>query len=160
MHMPSITSKSKPAAFDSIVGIIVAGDGSDQRAMTTASFAEAAHHPCSVWVAIDKHSAVHASIKQSGKFSLCILHSGQEELAKRCNAFDGRLINSDASIKCFTVANSFSFLEDSLACSACLVRESVDLGDLSLFIADICDCQVDNRYTHRPQLLASEVGLI
>jgi len=154
-----VTTRSQQGTVDSIVGIVIAESVKERLAMTTTSFAEAAHHPCSLWLAIEKRARVHALVEQSNTFSLAILHVKQRSLAQFCDTLSGRsdseLQQQGAAINVCTEGRLF--LNGALASNACEVREAIDFEDRTLFIADIAACYVDSRRTHQRQLLWSEL---
>jgi flavin reductase (DIM6/NTAB) family NADH-FMN oxidoreductase RutF len=157
---PDAVIERSPPGSDSIVGIVLAEAGNERLAMTTASFAEAAHHPCSLWVAIEKASRIHSLIERSGAFSLAILHARQHALARFCNVPGGRTLSElqQQGASVYVHGERYLFLADAITANACGVRQSYDFDDRTLFIADITACHVDSRRTHLRQLLLSELS--
>lgn len=144
--------------FDSIVGLLLARDGAKVLAMTTTSFAEAAHHPCSLWVAIEKNVPFHELVERTGVFSLAVLHDRQQELAQRFSSSLTANSTETSQLNSYDYQQRFLFLYEALACTACEVRRKVDFGERTLFIADIMGCHVESRRSHLRQLLVSDLN--
>lgn len=145
------------ALVDSIVGLVLVKAGERSNAMTVSFFSEVAHHPTSLWVSIAKTSYTHGLIEETGKFSLAVLNQTQQEIALACGSASGRDQDKCAALSLYPGPDGYLFLNDALASTACSVRQSVDIGDHTLFIADILHSDMESRKSHLRQLLLSDL---
>lgn len=126
--------------------------------MTLTSFAEAAHHPCSLWISVEKATPLLAAIETAGGFSLAILHEGQQALAKQFLECTPVVASSGSELSLYKYGERHLFIADALACSACDVTRRIDFDDRSMFIADIVVCHFNSRRSHLRQLLTSDLS--
>ena len=155
---PQLTS---PYIIDSIiesaVGLVLVEAGSRSNAMTVSFFSEVAHHPTALWISISKDSHTHALVEEAGKFSLAVLTQQQRAIALRCGTLSGKDHDKCASLDLYKSPSGFLFLRGALASTACSVRESISLGDHTLFVGDILESQLDSRKAHLRHLLLSDL---
>jgi len=149
------------ALIDSIVGLVLVKAGDKTNAMTVSFFSEVAHHPTSLWVSIDKSSYTHSLIEASGRFTLAVLNQTQGDIALACGSTSGRDQDKCAALSSYPGLypgrDGYVFLNGALASTACSVRQSVDIGDHTLFIADILHSDMESRKSHLRQLLLSDL---
>jgi flavin reductase (DIM6/NTAB) family NADH-FMN oxidoreductase RutF len=144
--------------IESAVGLVLIKTGHVCNAMTVSFFSEVAHHPTALWVSIRKDSYTHSLLETQPEFTLAILTQLQKGIAIRCGTVSGRDQDKCSKLNLFENPNGFLFLGDSLASTACRVRERFDLDDHSLFIADILEAQLESRKSHLRQLLLSDLN--
>ena len=142
---------------ESVVGLITIKVGERSNAMTVSSFSEVAHHPTSLWVSIAKSNYTHTLVEELGRFSLIVLNQTQKEIALRCGSISGRDQDKCATMDLYPGPEGYLFLNGSLASTACSVRQSVPIGDHTLFIADILQTDIESRRSHLRQLLLSDL---
>ena len=147
----------KSALIDSIVGLVLVNSEARANAMTVSFFSEVAHHPTSLWVSIAKSSYTHSLIEEIGRFSLAVLNQTQAPIALACGSASGRDQDKCGQLSLYPGPDGYLFLNDALASTACSVRQSVDLGDHTLFIADILHSEMESRKSHLRQLLLSDL---
>src|SRR5688572_30638080 len=137
---------------ESAVALVVVEAGTRTNAMTVSFFSEVAHHPAALWVSISPSSHTHSLIEESRRFTLAVLNQTQKSLALNCGTVSGRDQDKCAALDLCRSPGGFLFLRGALASTACSVRESVPLGDHTLFVADILESHLDSRKAHLRQL--------
>jgi len=142
---------------ESAVGLVLVQTADARNAMTVSFFSEVAHHPTALWVAISSKTYTHSLIEQTGRFTLAILNQTQKALALQCGTVSGKDHDKCATLDLYNSPNDFLFLRGALASTGCSVRERVDLGDHTLFVANIVESHLDSRKAHLRQLLLSDL---
>ncbi len=154
-------SLTSPYITDSIVegavGLVIVNTQKASNAMTVSLFSEVAHHPTSLWVSIARKTYTHELIEQVGRFSVIILHRNQKDTALACGLKSGREFDKCAYLDLYPGPAGFLFLGDGMASTACSVRQSLPVGDHTLFIADILESRMNSRRSHLRQLLLSDL---
>ncbi len=125
--------------------------------MTISCFSEAAHHPATLWISVAKTAYSNGLIRETGQFSLAILNATQKEIALSCGTLSGRENDKCASLNLYRSRDGFLFLRQALASTACRVRQSIDIDDHTLFVADILSAELDSRSAHLRHLLLSDL---
>lgn len=141
----------------SIVGLVVVKTSNLANAMTVSFFSEVAHHPTSLWVSIAQTSYTHTLLNETSKFSLIVLNQTQSELALRCGSISGRDQDKCAALSLYAGPEGYLFLNGALASTACSIRQTVPVGDHTLFVADILHSEIESRKSHLRQLLLSDL---
>lgn len=141
---------------ESAVALVVVEAGTRSNAMTVSFFSEVAHHPTALWVSISPAAHTHSLIEETGRFTLAVLNQTQKSLALQCGTVSGRDQDKCATLDLYKSPGGFLFLRGALASTGCSVRESVSLGDHTLFVADILESHLDSRKAHLRQLLLSD----
>ena len=141
----------------SIVGLVVVKGTNRSNAMTVSFFSEVAHHPTSLWVSIAKSTYTHKLLEEFAQFSLIVLNQAQRQIALRCGSISGRDHDKCATMDLYPGPEGYLFLNGALASTACSVRQSVPIGDHTLFIADILQVDIESRKSHLRQLLLSDL---
>ena len=147
----------KQSIIESAVGLLIVKAGDRANAMTISCFSEAAHHPSTLWISVAKTAYSNALISETGKFSLAILNQNQKKIALDCGTISGRDHDKCASLDLYQSADGFLFLSRALASTACSVRQSIDVEDHTLFVADILSAELDSRSAHLRHLLLSDL---
>jgi flavin reductase (DIM6/NTAB) family NADH-FMN oxidoreductase RutF len=142
--------------IDGAVGLVVVDTGSVVNAMTISFFSEGAHHPATLWVSISPTAYTHALITQAGRFSLAVLHQGQRKIALDCGTVSGRQRDKCSALGLHRSPTGFPFLTDALASTACRVRETIPIGEHTMFVADILEAEFDSR-RYRRHLLVDDL---
>jgi flavin reductase (DIM6/NTAB) family NADH-FMN oxidoreductase RutF len=149
---------SEPS-LESAVGLLIVETAIRRNAMTISCFSEVAHHPTSLWISVAKSAYSNELIRESGRFSLAVLNVKQKSIALDCGAVSGRQFDKFSSLDLYRTANNFLFLRGALASTACSVRQTQDVGDHTIFIADILNTDLDSRVAHLRHLLLSDLEL-
>jgi flavin reductase (DIM6/NTAB) family NADH-FMN oxidoreductase RutF len=161
VHPRKVNRLKSPYITDSIiegaVGLVLVEAGTRSNAMTVSFFSEVAHHPTALWVSISRKAYTHLLIEETSKFSLAVLNQTQKALALHCGTVSGRDQDKCATIDLYSSPGGFLFLHGALASTGCSIRESVALGEHTLFIADILESHLDSRKAHLRQLLLSDL---
>ena len=139
------------------MGLVVVKTSDRANAMTVSFFSEVAHHPTCLWVSIAKAAYTHTLLEEVGRFSLIVLNQKQKEIALACGSSSGRDRDKCASLDLYQGTEGYLFLNGALASTACRVRQSVPVGDHTLFIADILQCEIESRKSYLRQLLLSDL---
>lgn len=142
--------------LESAVGLILSESETRRNAMTISGFSEAAHHPATLWISVAKSAYSHALVRESGTFSLAILNVDQKDIALSCGTISGRQHDKCSSLDLYRNREGFLFLRRALASTACSVRQSIDMDDHTLFVADILSTDLDSRSAHLRHLLLSD----
>ena len=145
------------SVIESAVGLLLVETGSRRNAMTISCFSEAAHHPSTLWISVAKSAYSNSLILETGNFSLAILNQKQKEIAMHCGTVSGREHDKCASLDLYHSHDGFLFLRRALASTACSVRQSIEIDDHTLFVADILSSDLDSRSAHLRQLLLSDL---
>jgi flavin reductase (DIM6/NTAB) family NADH-FMN oxidoreductase RutF len=143
--------------IESAVGLVIVNAGDVRNAMTVSLYSEVAHHPTALWVSIAKQSFTHKLLHQHPEFALAVLNNRQGGIANRCGNVSGRDQDKCSSLDLYLNPKGFLFLHGALASTSCRVRKTVELGDHTLWIADILETQLESRTSHRRQLLLSDL---
>jgi flavin reductase (DIM6/NTAB) family NADH-FMN oxidoreductase RutF len=141
---------------ESPVGLVLTESDGRRNAMTVSFFSEVSHHPTTLWVSIAKDSLTHTFIQQSQQFSLIVLHERQQEFARICGTVSGRREDKCARLPLRALGQHL-FLDGALASVACTVRTCVDVGDHTVFIADIVSGEMETLNTMRRHLLTVDL---
>ena len=151
--MSNATSKYlSGSVVDSRVAIVLAEDGERRTVATVSFFAELADHPNSLWISLTPECYSQELIQASGRFTLAVLHEGQQDLAWHCALSSGRDTDKLSKIKTRRGRHGFLIPDDCLSAAACQVRTSKIVGDHVLFVADIVAGERTNRDSHRALL--------
>jgi len=142
---------------ESAVGLMTVKVGERSNAMTVSFFSEVAHHPTSLWVSVAQSNYTHTLLEEIGRFSLIVLNQTQKEIALRCGSISGRDQDKCATMDLYAGPEGYLFLNGALASTACSVRQSVPIGEHTVFIADILQTDVESRKSHLRQLLLSDL---
>lgn len=145
------------SVVESAVGLVVVETPTRRNAMTVSFFSEVAHHPTTMWVSISLRSLTHSLLEEAGCFSLILLHQRQAAIALACGTQSGRDHDKCAVLDLYRYTENFLFLRGALTSTACRVRRAEDLGDHTLFIADMQAGHVETRRTFARQLLLSDL---
>jgi len=146
------------SVVESPVGLVLVESAGRRNAMTVAFFSEVAHHPTSLWISIANSAYTHELIRESGRFSLIVLHKFQKRIAEMCGSVSGRDQDKCIDLELYGGGDSFLFLKDALASVACRVRRSATLGDHTLFVADILSGHIETRRASLRHLLVSDLS--
>jgi len=145
------------STVESPVGLVLVESQGCTNAMTVSFFSEVAHHPTSLWVSIARSSYTHELVLEAGRFSLIVLQEKQKEIARLCGSVSGRDQDKCAKLQTYRNAQGFLFLKDALASVACRVRSTHDIGDHTLFIADIVGGEFETQASILRHLLVSDL---
>ena len=144
------------SVIDSAVALLIVDAGTAVNAMTISFFSEGAHHPATVWVSVSPTTYTHELITQAGRFSLVVLHEAQWQIAMTCGTVSGRERDKGSALDLYRSPAAFPFLAGALASTACRVRQTMPLGEHTLFVADILEADVESR-SHRRHLLVGDL---
>lgn len=145
------------AIVEAPISLVISKGANGPNAMTASCFSEVAHHPTSLWISVAKTAFTHELIRASGDFTLAVLHVNQAAIARACGAISGRDSNKCAGLPLYDGPDGFVFLEGALTSTACKVKQRVDCGDHTLFIADILSGHLESRRAHLRHLLTSDL---
>lgn len=143
--------------IESAVGLVLVKTPNRSNVMTVSFFSEVAHHPTALWVSISQQTYTHSLLEDTGKFTLAVLNQSQKEIALNCGSVSGRDQDKCASLDLYDSPSGFLFLHGSLASTGCSVRRIEQVGDHSLFVADIIESHLDSRKAHLRHLLLSDL---
>lgn len=141
---------------ESPVGLVVCEHDGRRNAMTVSFFSEVSHHPTSLWVSIATSSLTHAMVSASRQFSLIVLHDRQADIARSCGTSSGRTVDKCSALS-LSEKDGWLFLDGALASIACNVMATHDLGDHTLFLANIVSGELESRNAMRRHLLTTDL---
>jgi flavin reductase (DIM6/NTAB) family NADH-FMN oxidoreductase RutF len=145
------------SVLEAAVGLVVVKAGEKTNAMTVSMYSEVAHHPTTLWVSIDKKSYTHALLQEQPNFSLVVLQQHQTNIALKCGTVSGRDEQKCSSLDLYQNNSGFLFLRSALASTSCTVRDSTELEEHTIFIADILEAEIESRKSFLRQLLISDL---
>jgi flavin reductase (DIM6/NTAB) family NADH-FMN oxidoreductase RutF len=145
------------SVIESPVGLVLVEAAGVSNAMTVSCFSALAHFPAALCVSIARSSFTHGLIEAAGQFSLIVLSVAQQEIARHCGSISGRNQEKCSALNLYRSPSGFLFLEGAPSSTACRVREKIDLGEHTLFVADIVEGDVDSRQSRLRHLLLSDM---
>ena len=145
------------SVIESTVGLVIVKAGEIRNAMTVSFYSEVAHHPTALWISIAKSSFTHELLRQQPEFTLAVLNQKQINIANTCGSVSGRDQDKCSFLDLYETPQGFLFLRGALASTSSRVRDSVDLGEHTLFIANILETELESRTSHLRQLLLSDL---
>lgn len=142
----------------SAVGLLLVKAGDVANAMTVSQFSEVAHHPTALWVSVAKNTYTFSLLtEKQPEFSLIVLNQTQKKIALTCGTVSGREQDKCSGLDLYLNGSDFLFLHGALASTSCRIRQSLDLGDHTLFVADILETVIESRKSHLRHLLLSDL---
>ena len=147
------------ALIDNGVALVTSGHGGRLNVMTVSFFAESSHLPVLLRVAIAPTCWTHELIIESGWFGLSVLSRGQERLAVECGTISGRDEDKFRRLELAyrLTEHGVPLLADCLTTSECRVVDRFDLGDHTVFVAEITASFRQTVRWDREPLLLSEL---
>jgi flavin reductase (DIM6/NTAB) family NADH-FMN oxidoreductase RutF len=139
------TPQLRSFLVDSPVGLVIVSHGGRREASPISSYSEAAHHPTTMWISVERTSPIHEMLAEAGRFSFAALHRDQAGIAA------GR------SAELYEFRDGFWFVRDALACVACRITRSETVGDHTLFIAEMLAGVTHSRCSAMRPLLLSDL---
>ncbi len=145
------------SVIESAVGLVLVKAGEICNAMTVSLFSEVAHHPTALWVSINQDCYTHTLLQKQPDFSLVVLNQKQKEIALTCGTVSGREQDKCSRLDLYLNPSGFLFLRDALSSTSCRIRQSLDVDDHTLFVADILEVELESRRSHLRHLLLSDL---
>ena len=96
-------------------------------------------------------------LTSAGEFTLAVLASDQRKLARACATPAATDDRQRVCLSLRKLEGGVWHVPGAIACTACRVRKQIDLGDHTVFLADILTGVVDSRRIHLRQLLLSDL---
>ncbi|WP_159943063.1 MULTISPECIES: flavin reductase family protein [unclassified Nocardiopsis] len=121
------------------VTVVTVADGRDDVGATVSGFGSVSADPPVVSVSVDSEGYMAEVIEEAGAFAVNVLGAGQRAVAGRFAAEgrpSARLLVTDQAHHRGERTRAI-VLEDSLAALECSVRQSVLVGDHTVFFADV-----------------------
>ena len=137
MSINSEEFKSVMRTWTSGVAVVTCSWEGMHHGMTVNSFTSVSIEPALVVVTMANNTRTCQMVKQSRKFGLSILSEAQREISDR---FAGKVDDVEdrfSGIKTFRLKSSIRYLVDGLGWLECSVKEGIDLGFSTLFIAEV-----------------------
>lgn len=145
------------SVLDSAVALLIVETGARRNAMTISFFSEVAHFPAALWISVARTSYSHELLHEGANFSLAVLNKKQRELALSCGNTSGRSTDKCKSLSLYKSEGGFLFLEGAIASTGAKIRESVEIGDHTLFVADIVESHFSTKASRFRHLLLSDL---
>jgi flavin reductase (DIM6/NTAB) family NADH-FMN oxidoreductase RutF len=105
--------------------------------MTANSFTGVSLQPPLVLVCVDHRARTHEHLQETGLFGIHILHSGQEELAKRCAGLYGEAGNRLGDVPHESGPHGAPLLSDCLVALECRLYATYEGGDHTIFLGEV-----------------------
>lgn len=124
-------------AWTSGVTVVTAAYKGDQHGMTVNSFTSVSLEPPLIIISLQDTARTRELVYHAQAFGVTILSAAQEEISER---FAGRTADSErrmAGLEIETLVTGAPFLKGGLAYFDCRVRQSVDVGPNTMFIAEV-----------------------
>jgi flavin reductase (DIM6/NTAB) family NADH-FMN oxidoreductase RutF len=145
------------SVLDSAVALLIVETGARRNAMTISFFSEVAHFPAALWVSVARTSYSYELLQESATFSLAVLNQKQRAIALSCGNTSGRSTDKCKSLRLYKSEGGFLFLEDAIASTGAKIRESAEIGDHTLFVADIVESHFSTKASRFRHLLLSDL---
>jgi flavin reductase (DIM6/NTAB) family NADH-FMN oxidoreductase RutF len=124
-------------AWTSGVTVVTAAYRGEQHGMTVNSFTSVSLEPPLIIISLQDTARTRDLVYHAQAFGVTILSAAQEEISER---FAGRSADSEqrmAGLETETLVTGAPFLKGGLAYFDCRVRQSVDVGPNTMFIAEV-----------------------
>jgi flavin reductase (DIM6/NTAB) family NADH-FMN oxidoreductase RutF len=124
-------------AWSSGVTVVTAAYGGEQHGMTVNSFTSVSLEPPLIIISLQDTARTRDLVYHAQAFGVTILSAAQQEISER---FAGRTGDSEhrmAGLETETLVTGAPFLKGGLAYFDCRVRQSVDVGPNTMFIAEV-----------------------
>lgn len=124
-------------AWTSGVTVVTAAYKGEQHGMTVNSFTSVSLEPPLIIISLQDTAHTRELVYHAQAFGVTILSAAQEEISER---FAGRTADSEhrmAGLETETLVTGAPFLKGGLAYFDCRVRQSVDVGPNTMFIAEV-----------------------
>lgn len=138
-----MTEPIDPREFRRVVGlfatgvtVITARVGDDIHGMTANAFTSLSLDPLLVLVCVDRRARMHPIIQQAGRFTVNLLHEGQEAISRN---FAGQPQENIADALHFSTDEGAPRVLGCLAAIRCDVREVLDGGDHTIVIGRVTE---------------------
>lgn len=130
-------------AWTSGVTVVTAAYAGEQHGMTVNSFTSVSLEPPLIIISLQDTARTRDLVYHAQAFGVTILSAAQQEISER---FAGRSADSEqrmAGLKTETLVTGAPFLKGGLAYLDCRVRQSVDVGPNTMFIAEVVAARGD-----------------
>lgn len=131
--------------FASGITIVCCDVAGEVHGMTANSFVSVSLDPPLVLISVAQSARMHALIQQAKGFGVCVLHEEQEDVSDHFAARAGADYQPT-----FASKNGVPVLEEAMAWMACSHETSFSVGDHTLFVGRLMDC--DYRQEVKPLL--------
>ncbi len=122
--------------FTSGITVVTCDVAGEVHGMTANSFVSVSLDPPLVLISVAQSARMHAQIQKATGFGVCVLHEGQKEVS---NHFAAR---ADTDYQpTFALKNGVPVLEEAMAWMACSHETSFSVGDHTLFVGRLMDCE-------------------
>jgi len=123
--------------FPKWVYVITSADGGHRSGMTACWVTRISGTPSLMLVAINKQSRTGALIRKSSRFAINVLHADQVELARVFGLPSGRTVDKFAHVAATFGPEGVPILSDALMYLECVLKETKDWGDHTVFVGEI-----------------------
>lgn len=135
MAVSSEEFRAALSRFASGVTVVTSVDGEGwPHGITVSAFCSVSLDPPLVLVCIEKLAGSHASLTESGRFSVNLLASGQQWISERFASLES---DKFRDVPTATGLSGLPLIEGCLASLECELRQAVDAGDHSVFIGEV-----------------------
>ncbi len=135
MAVSSEEFRAALSRFASGVTVVTSADSEGRpHGITVSAFCSVSLDPPLVLVCIEKLAGSHASLSESGRFSVNLLASGQQWISERFASLES---DKFRDVPTATGLYGLPLIEGCLASLECELRQAVDAGDHSVFIGEV-----------------------
>ncbi len=127
--------------FASGVTVVTSADSEGRpHGITVSAFCSVSLEPPLVLICIEKLAGSHASLAESGRFTVNLLSSGQQWISERFASLEP---DKFRDVPTATGVSGLPLIAGSLALLECEIRQAVDAGDHSVFIGEVMAASAD-----------------
>jgi flavin reductase (DIM6/NTAB) family NADH-FMN oxidoreductase RutF len=128
-------------AWTTGVAIVTSIYGGRQYGMTVNSFTSISLEPPLITVALKQLTHTHELVVKSGMFSVTILTAAQKDLSDRFAGKIPDVIDRFHGVQTETISFDSPVFKDGMAYFDCLVVNSIQVGENTLFVAEVVDAR-------------------
>ncbi|MBI4772331.1 MAG: flavin reductase family protein [Chloroflexi bacterium] len=131
------TLRSMMRSWATGVTIVASAHNGQQHGMTVSSFTSVSLEPPLVLVSLEKITRTHGLVEQAGRYSVCVLHQGQQAISDRFGGRDTEHSDRFEGLAVRPGLTGMPILGDALAYLECTVVAAHDAGTHTLFIGEV-----------------------
>ncbi len=140
--MDSALKKQALRLFTYGLYVVMCNDQSDVNAFTANWLTQVSFEPPLLAVSIENDAKSLTMIRNSGKFTINVLRTGQRELAGALGKSALKVPDKLAGVSYTITAVGYPILQAALGWVACEVRQTVPTGDSTLVVAEVVDAGI------------------
>jgi flavin reductase (DIM6/NTAB) family NADH-FMN oxidoreductase RutF len=144
-NLPELDQAAKKTAlrmFTYALYVVTSTDGEERGAFTANWLGQASFEPPLVMVSVEADSHSLPIIRSSGRFAVCVLESGQRELAGHFGKKHRHAGDKLADIPHHPSASGLPIIDDALSYVVCQVTGELPAGDSVVVVGEVIEAAV------------------